>query len=52
MYLAIPQKSRAKDRSRSKRHRAKLKAKNRRRIQGMHGRRIGGRVGKACRHQK
>lgn len=40
MYLMISRKPRAKDRSRTKRHRAKLKAKNRRRVNRMAGRRL------------
>jgi hypothetical protein len=41
MYLAISRKPRSRDRGRSSRHRAKLKAKNRRRVNRMAGRALG-----------
>ena len=41
MYLMISRTPRSRDRSRAKRHRAKLKAKNRRRVNRMAGRGLG-----------
>ncbi len=48
MFL-ISRKPRKRDRARTKRHRAKLKAKNRRRVNRMAGRRLSA-SGSVCKH--
>lgn len=47
MYLWMGRKRGKQNRKKCARHRAKAKAKNRRRINGMHGRRLGRRLRKS-----
>lgn len=44
MYLHVKRDPRLKKRGKSSRHKAKAAAKNRRRVQGMHGRPVGRRI--------
>jgi hypothetical protein len=44
MYLAISRSARIKKRGKTNRYRAKLKAQQRRRVNGMHGRPLGRRL--------
>jgi hypothetical protein len=46
MYLMISKKSRRTQRRKSARFAGRLKAKNRRRVNGMRGRKLGRRIGK------